>query len=221
MPATTHRLPIELQRLLPAELLSVCEPQQYGRGSRLFLAGCKPEYMHYVIQGEVVLERTGRQGEAVILQRTRQGFIGEASLQSERYHCDARILTPSDIVRLPVRQLRSAIESDPLFASRWIGMLNREVRRLRLQCERLSLHRVQDRLVHLLETEGNEGRLTLDAGLKSIATELGVSHEALYRCVAGMEKQGLLRREPGSLCLTDGPLRPGLNAPRADPGPRP
>ncbi len=203
MPATPHHLPVELQRLLPAELLSVCEAQHQGRGARLFVAGRQPEYMYYVIQGEVVLERTGRQGETVILQRTRQGFIGEASLQSERYHCDASALVPSDTVRLPVRQLRAAIESDPLFASRWIGMLNREVRRLRLQCERLSLHRVQDRLVHLLETEGREGRLTLDAGLKSIAAELGVSHEALYRCVAGMEKQGLLRRDAGSLCLTD------------------
>jgi CRP-like cAMP-binding protein len=210
MPDSLSRLPDQLRRLLPAELLRLCEPQQYDRGARLFVAGRKPEYMFYVMQGEVVLERTGQHGESVILQRARQGFAGEASLQSERYHCDARGLAPADLVRRPGRAWRAALESDPLFAGRWIGMLNREVRRLRLQCERLSLHRVQDRLVHLLETEGSEGRLPLEAGLKSIAAEIGVSHEALYRCVAGMEKQGVLRREAGSLCLTDKPTSTAL-----------
>jgi CRP-like cAMP-binding protein len=130
--------------------------------------------------------------------------VGEASLQSERYHCDGRVMAPSDITRIPVRSIRTALNQDPAFASRWISMLNREVKRLRLQCERLSLHKVQDRLVHLLETEGTHGQLALDAGLKSIAAELGVTHEALYRCVAAMEKKNLLRREPGFLSLVIG-----------------
>jgi DNA-binding IclR family transcriptional regulator len=80
-------------------------------------------------------------------------------------------------------------------------MLSREVRRLRMQCERLSLHKVQDRRLHLLETEGKDGQYPLGSGLKSLAGELGVTHEALYRCVASMEKQGILRREDGRLSL--------------------
>ena len=90
-------------------------------------------------------------------------------------------------------------------------MLNAELRRLRLQCERLALNRVQDRLLHLIETEGQGGRLPLGAGLKSLAGQLGVTHEALYRCVAGMEKSQYLRREGAALVLaqdsrTDGGL---------------
>jgi CRP/FNR family transcriptional regulator, dissimilatory nitrate respiration regulator len=72
--------------------------------------------------------------------------------------------------------------------------LNHELMRLRLQCERLSLKGVRDRLFHLIETEGQGGKLPLGAGLKSMAAELGVSHEALYRTVAELEKRGLLRR---------------------------
>jgi DNA-binding MarR family transcriptional regulator len=85
------------------------------------------------------------------------------------------------------------MDCDPAFASRWVGMLNREVKRLRLQCERLSLNRVQDRLQHLLETEGQNGRYHLGSGLKSLADELGVTHGALYRCVADMEKKQLIK----------------------------
>lgn len=194
-------LPPALSTLLPPQLHSACETASYARGAQLFETGRKPQHMFFIVSGEVVLERLGLHGEPVILQRTRHGFVGEASLQSERYHCDGKVMAPSDITRLPVRALRTALDQDPAFASRWISMLNREVKRLRLQCERLSLHKVQDRLMHLLETESTDGRLALGAGLKSMAAELGVTHEALYRCVAAMEKQNLLRRAPGFLSL--------------------
>lgn len=81
-------------------------------------------------------------------------------------------------------------------------MLNVELRRSRLQCERLSLYRVQDRLLHLMETEGQGGRLPLGAGLKSLAGQLGVTHEALYRCVPSMEKSLRIQREGSDLVLS-------------------
>lgn len=127
--------------------------------------------------------------------------MGEASLQSARYHCDGKVIVSSEISQIPIRELRLALDNDPKFASRWIAMLNREVKRLRLQCERLSLNKVQDRLRHLIETGGQKSKYPLGAGLKSLAPELGVTHEALYRCVSEMEKNKLLRRDDGYLVL--------------------
>lgn len=191
----------ELTELLPPGLLAACSCASFSRGARLFSVGEKPSAMFFVASGEVVLERPGLQGSSVILQRTRRGFVSEASLQSERYHCDGRAVAPSEITRIPIKSIRLALDSDPAFASRWIAMLNREVKRLRLQCERLSLNKVQDRLVHLLETEGKLGQYPLGSGLKSLAGELGVTHEALYRCVSDLEKKELLLREGGYLRL--------------------
>jgi hypothetical protein len=37
--------------------------------------------------------------------------------------------------------------------------------------------------------------------LKSVAKELGVTHEALYRCVAALEKGGVLLRDKVQLHL--------------------
>lgn len=191
----------ELAALLPAALHAHCETCAVPKGTRLFGLGQRPRAMHFVERGEVVLERPGAQGELVVLQRTRHGFVGEASLQSARYHCDARAVSASVVTRIPVRDIRAALEQDPAFAMRWVGMLNREVRRLRMQCERLSLHRVQDRLLHLIETEGRDGCYPLGAGLKSLAGELGVTHEALYRCVAALEQRGVLGRDEAGLRL--------------------
>lgn len=155
--------------------------------------------MVYVTSGEVVLQRPGAHGENIVLQRARQGFVAEASLQSDRYHCDAIVTSSGELVAIPIASILQALLADPAFAMRWMGMLNQELKRLRLQCERLSMKGVKSRVFHLLETEGRGGTLPIGAGLKSMAAELGVTHEALYRAVAELEKKGILRREAGCL----------------------
>lgn len=189
----------ELAALLPPSLHEACRSASYAKGERLFSAGDKPKFMFFIRSGEVLLERIGLHGEPVVLQRTRSGIVSEASLQSARYHCDANVVLASEITAVPIHRVAAALASDPDFSNRWIGMLNREVKRLRLQCERLSLNRVEHRLMHFLETEGQNGQHPLASGLKSLAGELGVTHEALYRCVAEMEKKGVLKREEGLL----------------------
>ena len=73
-------------------------------------------------------------------------------------------------------------------------------KRLRLQSEWLSLTNIKDRLVHLLETEGEDARFPVVAGIKSLDAELGVTHETLYRCVYAVEKLGTLLRIATHLC---------------------
>ncbi|MFM2275365.1 MAG: hypothetical protein RL211_1237 [Pseudomonadota bacterium] len=191
----------ELHELLPKSLITSCEEVQLPKATCLFKAGDKPERMFFVVSGEVILERPGLQGSPVILQRTRKGFVSEASLKSAKYHCRGQVVANAKIIQIPIRLVRDAMDSDPAFAGRWIGMLNKEVKRLRLQCERLSLPKVQDRFVHLLETEGDKGCFPIGAGIKSLAAELGVTHEALYRCIYAMEKLGTLLRTATHLCL--------------------
>jgi CRP-like cAMP-binding protein len=194
-------LPTELKALLPPVLHAQCESRHMDRGSLLFETGRRPGCMYFVSEGEVVLQRMGEDGEVVVLQRTRHGFVGEASLQSERYHCDAVAVVDADVTRIPRPALLSVLRSDAAFALRWIGMLNHEVRRLRQQCERLSLNTVEARLLHLVRTEGGASGLPLGSGLKTLAREIGVTQEALYRCVAALERRGVVAREEGFLRL--------------------
>jgi len=192
-------LPAALKALLPPTLHARCEAGRFPRNDRIFLTGARPEWMFYVVSGEVTLERTGLQGEPVVLQRTRQGFVSEASLKSSKYHCDALAIVDTTVVKIPIRDLSAELDRDPAFASRWIGMLNGEVRRLRLHCERLSMKSVKDRVLHLIDTEGQNGSYTAATGLKSLAGELGVTHEALYRTLAALEKAHVIRRAEGVL----------------------
>jgi CRP/FNR family transcriptional regulator, dissimilatory nitrate respiration regulator len=119
-------LPTALKALLPTTFHSRCEGARFPKSERIFLTGDKPEWMFYVVSGEITLERTGLQGEPVVLQRTRQGFVSEASLKSAKYHCDALAIIDTTVVKIPIRDLSAELECDPAFASRWIGMLNGE-----------------------------------------------------------------------------------------------
>ena len=195
-------LPATLKTLLPPQIHELCTGAFYKRNERLFLTGKKPEWMFYVVAGEVTLERMGLQGDPVVLQRTRLGFVSEASLKVTKYHCDAVAITDSNVIKVPTKDLAVALDRDPDFASRWISMLNTEVKRLRLHCERLSIKSLKDRVLHLINTEGNNGEYQVITGLKSLAGELGVTHEALYRTIAAIEKTKTIRREEGLLALT-------------------
>jgi len=192
-------LPPSLKTLLPPQIHELCTGAFYKRNERLFLTGKIPQWMFYVIAGEVSLERTGLQGEPIVLQRTRLGFVSEASLKVAKYHCDALAITDSNVIKVPAKELAAALDRDADFASRWISMLNAEVKRLRLHCERLSMKSLKDRVLHLINTEGVNGEYQVNTGLKSLAGELGVTHEAMYRTLAALEKSKTIRREDGRL----------------------
>lgn len=192
-------LPPALHKLLPLALHGACTGAWRQRGELLFATGKRPSQMFYVVRGEVVLQRVGAQGDTIVLQRVGQGFIGEASLQSKTYHCDAMVVADSEVIAIAIDALRQALANDATFAMDWIAMLNQELKRLRAHNERLALKGVRARLLHLIETEGHAGRLPVRAGLKSVAAELAVSLEALYRTLAQLERSGVVQRGEGWL----------------------
>jgi CRP/FNR family transcriptional regulator, dissimilatory nitrate respiration regulator len=196
-------LPLVLQTLLPPSLHSLCTQATYANGARIFRSGAQPQSMFYVMQGEVRLIRHSEAGEAVVLQRAYDGFVAEASLTSTKYHCDAVAMGLVQLVKVPIRALRQALEKDATFALAWISMLNDQVRQLRLQCERLALRTVKQRLMHLISTQGQSGLLLHPMGLKPIAHQLGVSHEALYRCLAELEVSGTIARADGAIVILE------------------
>src|SRR5487761_2373958 len=103
------RLPEPLRKLLPLEIQAQCASSPCARGELLFEQGKKPTQMLYLTRGEVVLQRLGRQGAIVVLQRTRHGFIGEASLDSVRYHCDAVVTMSGETVAIPLVAVKQAL----------------------------------------------------------------------------------------------------------------
>ena len=70
-------------------------------------------------------------------------------MDPRRYHCDAVAAQASRLLRFPVSAFRQG----------WQSLLAPEVRKLRAQCERLSLNSAAERIGHYIESEGRGGVL--------------------------------------------------------------
>lgn len=189
---------------LPSGLRRLAVDIVAAAGETVFRLGAQPRRMLWVVDGEVRLVRRSRNGTEIVLQRAYSGFVAEASLESSRYHCDAVAATDSRLFGLPIGPMRDALRRDEKFRTYWMMRLAREVRSLRAQCERLSLHSAADRIEHYIEAEGRDGQLALRQTKKAWAAELGLSHETLYRALASLIRTGKISAvgNGGSLVLT-------------------
>ncbi|MBI3145726.1 MAG: Crp/Fnr family transcriptional regulator [Pseudogulbenkiania sp.] len=178
--------------LIPEPLREMAKRVDAEASETLFRVGDPVLHVYLVISGEARLTRLGRNGREVILQRSRGGFIAEASLDSRTYHCDAIAAEPTTLLLFPTAAFRVALGAEPSFCKAWQSQLAREVRKLRAQCERLSLPSAADRINHYIESEGTDGAVTINQSRKSWAAELGLSHEALYRALRRMQDEGVL-----------------------------
>lgn len=187
---------------IPEPLAQISQALRYEKNQAVFRTGDPADAVFRVMAGEVHLLRRAPDGAAIVIHRARTGdFFAEASLFSERYHCDAICVRPCRCLRLPADALRQAIANDPGFALEWITALSRNLRRQRAAQERLALKGTRARVVHYLVDCGESGCVTLGQPLIRWAEELGVSHEALYRTLAAMEKEGVLERDGTTLRL--------------------
>lgn len=187
--------------LIPPPLRKLTERRDIAAGETLFRIGDRVKNVFFVVSGEVRLIRRDRNGTEVILQRVRGGFFAEASLSGKVYHCDVVASEAGTVLCFPAKAFRGMLDEDASFRDAWMTHLSREVRKLRAQCERLSLHSAADRIVHYIEAEGTDGAITLKQSRKAWAAELGLTHEALYRTLRKLQDAGVLDVEDNRLLI--------------------
>ncbi len=171
---------------------------ELGTAQQLFRVGSPPRYIHFVEEGAVRLVRHSRQGEEVVLQDARPGeLLAEASLDTSRCHCDAVASRPSVVLRATTADFQRLLADDPDFARSWMALLAAQLRTARARVERLSLRSADERIRHLLRSEGQGSRCELEitGALKDLARSLGLTHESLHRALARMQRDRVIARK--------------------------
>ena len=189
---------------LPEPLRPFSRVQDYDRGQMLFRLGDPARSVFFVFRGEVRMLRSGYAGEEILLHRARSGeYFAEAAIDCPHYLCDAIAFQASTLAVIPKRELAALINNDRSFSRQWNSLLNRELRAARARIERLALSSVAERVRHFLITEGRDSscEVVLSGSLKDLARDLGVTHEALYRTLARMQKAGEIDRKGNTLRL--------------------
>jgi CRP/FNR family transcriptional regulator, dissimilatory nitrate respiration regulator len=189
---------------LPAAVRAAAIDRKLKSGEALFRLGDKTAGFCEVIAGRVRLARVDRSGNEIVLHVAGPGeTIAEASLFSPAYHCDA-IASTAAVVRIyPKPAVLAAFEQDRKAAQAFTAALARQVMNLRTRVEQRNIRSARERVRHFLGLNaGTDGRtVSLNGTLKDLAAELGLTHEALYRTLAALERSGEIKRGKGKITL--------------------
>jgi len=192
---------------LPAAVRAASVDRRLKSGEALFRLGDKTAGFYEIVAGRVRLARVDRAGHEIVLHVAGPGeTFAEASLYSNSYHCDA-IASTNAVVRIyPKTAVLAAFDKDRKAAQAFTATLARQVMNLRTRIEQRNIRSARERVRHYLALNvGADGRTVELAGtLKDLAAELGLSHEALYRALAALERAGAIKRGKGKIALASG-----------------
>lgn len=153
------------------------------KGAYLFHQGDAVKSVFVVISGGVELTRFQTGGVPLVLQRAGPDtFLAEASVYSPAYHCDALATEPSVVCEMKRAAFLAMLADTPGISEIWATHLAREVQSARYRSEILTRRSVAERLDGWLAWKG--GNLPPKGRWRSVADQIGVSPEALYRELA-------------------------------------
>jgi CRP-like cAMP-binding protein len=195
---------MRLQDWIPASVRTAAVERKLRTGEPLFRLGDQTKGLWEVVAGRVRLTRVDRSGHEIVLHVAAAGErLAEASLFSQQYHCDAIASSAATVRLYPKREVLAAFDKNPHAARMFAATMARQVMDLRARIEQRNIRSARERVRHFLAVNaGPDGRtVALRGTLKDVAAELGLTHEALYRVLAALERSREIRRGPGKITL--------------------
>jgi CRP-like cAMP-binding protein len=192
-----------------------------ARNEVLFRQGDEVAAIYFVEAGRLRLERRTFDGRLLVLGTTSAGeFFVEAALFAEKFHCDAVAAEPSRVCVYPKAAVLSALSADPASAMSFLQLMAHRIMELRQRLELMKVRSAKDRVMLYLELHaGPDGRtVNLRGQIQDIAGELGLTREALYRTLAGLERASAIERAGARIRLKKSASGRGPGSGRASPG---
>lgn len=189
---------------LPPTVRSLSAQRELKTDEALFRQGDKAFAIFEVERGRLRLIRHTSADHDVVLHTARPGeMFAEAALFADAYHCDGIAAVASRVRVYPKRRLLAAFRKDPALGERFMAMLAHQLVALRARLEERNIRSARGRILHHLAlAAGPDGRtVSLDGTLMDLAAEIGLTHEALYRALAALEKDGTIARTRSGIRL--------------------
>ncbi|MBC7951547.1 MAG: Crp/Fnr family transcriptional regulator [Rhodospirillaceae bacterium] len=161
-------------------------------GDFLFRAGEQVQALFHVEQGNIRLTQAGA---TLHVAEAGQPFA-EASLFAEFHDCDAVAETASQVLAFPKGAVLLLLKAHPALNLAFSAYLARQLQRLRGRFELMRLKNARERvLTYLTQAGAMNHAVSLDRPLTMVASEIGLTREALYRTLTKLEKEGQVRRD--------------------------
>lgn len=181
--------------------------RRVAAGAALFRQGDPTFGCFRLVSGRIRLVRVTPAGMQVAMHTARPGeLFAEASIFSARYHCDAIATGACEVLVYPKRALTRRLRDDREDLWTFAAELAHRVHELRTRLELRQIRAAPERVLHSLRLRcGASGAWKLEGTLKELAEEFGLTHEALYRALARLERDGRIARGNSEIRLATGP----------------
>jgi CRP-like cAMP-binding protein len=180
------------------------ERRSLARNEVLFRQGENVTAIYFVEAGRLRLERRTFDGRLLVLGITSAGeFFVEAALFADIFHCDAVATEPSQVRVYPKAVLLNALRTDPANAMSFLALMAHQVIELRQRIEVMKVRSAKERVMLYLDLHaGSDGcTVRLRGPLQDVAGEVGLTREALYRTLAGLERARAIERDGATILL--------------------
>jgi len=188
---------------LPASFRERSRLRKLAPDECLFHQGDEAQAIFEIELGRLRLIRHALDSRRIVLHTGHEGeLLAEAALFSSEYHCDAVAAVASRVRIYPKRELLALFRDDREAAERFMAVLARQVQALRARLEERNIRSARERLLHHLALHADaDGRMAIEGTLIDLATEIGLTPEALYRTLAALEKDRMVRRTASGITL--------------------
>lgn len=179
--------------------------RRLAQGETLFATDDPVSCLFAVDSGRVDLVRHMSDGAMILLQSAGAGeILAEASLFSTSYHCDGQAVVDSDLLIYSKPAILKAARDNPEASLLLLGHFAHKLQALRARTALFGIRSAPERVLAWLRLQPQEnGVVEIKRTWKQIAGELGLTHEAVYRALAKLERTGLVRRQGGHVTLSD------------------
>jgi CRP-like cAMP-binding protein len=180
------------------------ERRSLARNEVLFRQGDKVTAIYFIEEGRLRLERRTFDGRLLFLGTTPAGeFFVAAALFSDTFHCDAAATEPSRVRVYPKAKVLNCLRTDPTSAMSFLAHVAHQVIGLRQRLELMKVRSAKARLMLYLESnaEPDGHTVKLRGQLQDIASDLGLTREALYRTLASLERARAIERAGSRILL--------------------
>lgn len=185
-------------------LSKIITPTQLGVKSNelIFRVGDEVRFLYLVRSGQAKLVRYTSEGKQVITQLATEGnFIAEASIFTQKYHCDAVAIDQCELLAYPKNEVFETLGSNPDVSLEFIKFQSAEIKKLRNQVELINVLTAKERVLLFLRSSAENSVYILPVSLKNLASHIGLTHETLYRQLKILEDEGLISRKNKKIIL--------------------
>ncbi|MEC4722123.1 Crp/Fnr family transcriptional regulator [Noviherbaspirillum sp. CPCC 100848] len=170
--------------------------RKLAAGTILFRQGDKTLGIFRLMSGRIALNRVTSAGTEVVMHTVRSGeLFAEASIFSAHYHCDAVAIQDSEVLFYPKVELACQLKGNAEELWAFTAELAHRVQGLRARLEIRQIRSAPERVLQAVRLRcDSSGVWKVDGTLKQFAEEIGLTHEALYRALATLERERAIVR---------------------------